>query len=131
MSTNKAKSAEVRARVDAALKTEAEAVLGALGLSAGEAIRLFYTQVALRRGLPFEVTIPANGAGAAGPKAKTKRGRKPKRAPEDYPVPHTPNAETRKVLREADEGKNLTSYESVNAMFEAILGPSWREKDPR
>jgi DNA-damage-inducible protein J len=52
------KTETIRARVDAELKAQAEAVLAELGLNASEAIRLFYKQVALRKGLPFDVTIP-------------------------------------------------------------------------
>lgn len=53
-----AKTDTIRARVDPELKHEAESVLKALGLSPTEAIRLFYRQVILRRGLPFSVEIP-------------------------------------------------------------------------
>jgi DNA-damage-inducible protein J len=53
-----AKTETIRARVEAKLKADAEAVLDQLGLTASEAIRLFYTQVALRQGLPFDVAIP-------------------------------------------------------------------------
>ena len=48
----------IRARVEPELKHEAEEVFSALGLSPTEAIRLFYKQVALHHGLPFEVRIP-------------------------------------------------------------------------
>lgn len=53
-----AKTETVRARIEPELKREAEAVLKELGLSTTEAIRLFYRQVALRKGLPFDVKIP-------------------------------------------------------------------------
>jgi len=53
-----AKSEMIRARVDPALKHEAEAVLGRLGMTPTEAITLFYKQVTLYRGLPFPVRIP-------------------------------------------------------------------------
>ena len=53
-----AKSETIRARVNARLKARAEGVLDKLGLTASEAIRLFYTQVALRKGLPFDVVMP-------------------------------------------------------------------------
>jgi len=43
----------VRARIDPSLKTDVEAVFDALGLSTSEAIRLFLSQVSLRKGLPF------------------------------------------------------------------------------
>ena len=52
------KTETVRARVEPALKKEPESVLKDLGLSPAEAIRLFYKQVTLRRGLPFAVEIP-------------------------------------------------------------------------
>lgn len=52
------KTETIRARVDAQLKAEAEAVLSELGLSSSDAIRLFYTQVILRQGLPFAVAVP-------------------------------------------------------------------------
>ena len=48
----------IRARVEPDLKREAEAVFSYLGLSATEAIRLFYKQVTLQHGLPFAVKIP-------------------------------------------------------------------------
>jgi DNA-damage-inducible protein J len=48
----------VRARVDPSLKKDAEAVFAELGLNTTEAIRLFLSQVRLRRGLPFVVTVP-------------------------------------------------------------------------
>ena len=52
------KSAMVRARVEPNLKQDAEGLFEQLGLSATQAITLFYRQVALRRGLPFDVVIP-------------------------------------------------------------------------
>jgi DNA-damage-inducible protein J len=53
-----AKSETIRARIEPALKHEAEDVLKALGMSPTEAITMFYKQVALHRGLPFPVRIP-------------------------------------------------------------------------
>ena len=53
-----AKTETIRARIEPDLKAEAESILKTLGLSPTEAIRLFYRQVALRRGLPFSVEIP-------------------------------------------------------------------------
>lgn len=52
------KSAMIRARVDPALKEDVEDIFEALGLSATQAITLFYRQVRWVRGLPFEVRIP-------------------------------------------------------------------------
>lgn len=53
-----AKTDMIRARVEPGLKREAEAVFSTLGLTATEAIRLFYRQVTLQHGLPFAVKIP-------------------------------------------------------------------------
>lgn len=53
-----AKSAMIRARVESDLKDEVEQIFRILGLSTTEAINLFYIQVRLRKGLPFEVKIP-------------------------------------------------------------------------
>ena len=53
-----AKTETIRARVEPELKYQAEALLRELGLSATEAITLFYRQVTMHRGLPFEVKIP-------------------------------------------------------------------------
>jgi DNA-damage-inducible protein J len=51
----------VKARVDPNLKIEAEAVFQELGLSTTEAIRMFLSQVRMRRGLPFRVeTLTSN-----------------------------------------------------------------------
>lgn len=52
------KTAMIRARVDPTLKEEVEAILQTLGLSTTQAITLFYQQVRLSRGLPFDLRLP-------------------------------------------------------------------------
>lgn len=52
------KTAMINARINPDLKHKAENILHRIGLSSAEAIRLFYTQVCLRKGLPFEARIP-------------------------------------------------------------------------
>ncbi len=52
------KTAMIRARTEPSLKEEAEKIFKELGLTATEAINLFYRQVKLHKGLPFEVVIP-------------------------------------------------------------------------
>jgi len=49
------KTAMIRARVEPDLKRQAETVFAECGLSVSQAIKLFYRQVHLRRGLPFEI----------------------------------------------------------------------------
>ena len=79
------KTATVRARIEPGLKEEVEALFAKLGLSTTDAINIFFKQVKLRKGLPFEVAIP--------------------------------NKLTKKVLKEADEGKNLVRHKNTDEMF--------------
>ena len=53
-----AKTETIRARVEPKLKAEAEGILESLGMNPSDAIRVFYKQAVLRKGLPFEVLIP-------------------------------------------------------------------------
>lgn len=53
-----AATSTVSVRMDAALKENAEQILGELGISASGAVQMFYRQIVLRRGLPFELTLP-------------------------------------------------------------------------
>lgn len=48
----------IRARVDPKLKKSAEAVFRKLGVRTTDAIAMFYAQVTLRQGIPFEVALP-------------------------------------------------------------------------
>lgn len=71
----------IRARVEPATKHKAEAIFKKLGLSISEAVNIFYMQVVLHKGLPFEVKIPSDL--------------------------------TLKVMKETEEGKNLTKWNSA------------------
>jgi DNA-damage-inducible protein J len=84
------KSDFIRVRIEPELKSDTEAVLGALGISITDAVTLFCRQVVLQRGLPFVVRIP--------------------------------NAETQAALKE--DLSEATRYETIDAMFAAILGDS-------
>ena len=52
------KTATVRARIEPDLKEEVEKLFHELGISTTDAINIFFKQVKLRHGLPFEVAIP-------------------------------------------------------------------------
>ena len=52
------KSAMVRARMEPELKEHAEEVFQHLGLSVTQANTMFYKQIEIRQGLPFNVAIP-------------------------------------------------------------------------
>ena len=54
-----AKSANLYARIEPDLKEQAESILAALGIPASNAITMFYKQIVLQRGMPFEMKLPA------------------------------------------------------------------------
>jgi DNA-damage-inducible protein J len=86
--SNAPKTGMIRARVSPELKARAEGILAEIGLSPSDAIRMFYKQVTLRNGLPFEARIP--------------------------------NATTRKALRDAEAGRGMADYASVDEMFKDL-----------
>lgn len=55
-----AKTANLYARIEPDVKEQAEGILSALGIPASNAINMFYKQIILQRGLPFEVKMPAS-----------------------------------------------------------------------
>lgn len=54
------KSANLYARIEPEVKEKAEGILSSLGIPASSAINMFYKQIILQRGLPFEVKLPAD-----------------------------------------------------------------------
>ena len=61
-----AKSANLYARIEPEVKEQAEAILNALGIPASNAITMFYKQIILQRGLPFEVKLPEHPLDVSG-----------------------------------------------------------------
>ena len=49
----------VYARIDTNLKENAEAILAQLGITPSSAIQMMYSQIVLRRGMPFDLQLPA------------------------------------------------------------------------
>ncbi len=82
------KTDTIRARVEPKLRADAERILAALGMNASDGIRMFYKQVVLQKGLPFNVLIP--------------------------------NAETRKAMKDVEEGKGLTRYKDTQEMLDKL-----------
>ncbi len=82
------KTEEVRARIDPATKAAAEGVFAKLGLSPSEAVRLFYRQVELHQGFPFDLRVP--------------------------------NEETLRAIRDLDERRELTSFDTLEAFGAAL-----------
>ena len=54
------KSANLYVRIEPELKEQAEDILAELGISASGAINMFYKQIILRKGIPFDVVLPSS-----------------------------------------------------------------------
>ena len=52
------KTANLYARIEPDVKEQAESILSSLGIPASNAINMFYKQIILQKGLPFEVKLP-------------------------------------------------------------------------
>ncbi len=53
-----AKTANLYARIEPEVKEQAEDILTALGIPVSNAINMFYKQIILHRGIPFEIKLP-------------------------------------------------------------------------
>ncbi len=53
------KTANLYARIEPEVKEKAESILSDLGIPASNAINMFYKQIILHRGIPFDVKIPS------------------------------------------------------------------------
>lgn len=53
-----AKTSTLHTRIETDLKNSVESIFAQLGLTSADAIKLFYRQVELQGGLPFELKIP-------------------------------------------------------------------------
>lgn len=84
-----AKTEFIRARVEPELKTQAEEIFSKLGLSPTDAITLFYVQVILHDGLPFEVRIPNSETREAIRQAETGDGLKDYADPDELKERHS------------------------------------------
>ena len=52
------KTANLYARIEPDVKEQAESILSSLGVPVSNAINMFYKQIILQRGLPFDVKLP-------------------------------------------------------------------------
>ena len=53
------KTANLYVRIEPDLKEQAEKILSALGIPASNAINMFYKQIILQRGMPFDLKLPS------------------------------------------------------------------------
>jgi DNA-damage-inducible protein J len=52
------KSATINTRIDEKTKTQAQSILRILNIPMSEAISMFFKQIVLHKGIPFEIKIP-------------------------------------------------------------------------
>lgn len=53
-----AKTSNLYARIEPDVKEQAETILSALGIPVSNAINMFYKQIILQRGIPFDMKLP-------------------------------------------------------------------------
>lgn len=61
-----AKTSIVYAKIDTNLKNNAENVLSQLGISPSSAIQMFYSQIVLNDGIPFQLKLPSSKPSSIG-----------------------------------------------------------------
>ena len=54
-----ANTSVIYARIDSNLKDNAEGILSQLGISPSSAIQMLYSQIVLKKGIPFELRLPS------------------------------------------------------------------------
>lgn len=59
MARTATRTANIYTRVDPETKEQAEAILNQLGIPMSNAIGMFLRQIVMRRGIPFDITVPA------------------------------------------------------------------------
>ena len=69
------KNSSISARINASDKKRAEAVFKKLGITASQAIAMFYKQVQIRNGIPFPVELPNARTQTAIDEARSGKGR--------------------------------------------------------
>jgi len=103
-----AKTAMLRTRVDSDKKEAAEAVLSKLGISLGEAIGMFLSQVGIQKGIPFPLTT-SRRLDLANATIEEIESRYAERIP---------NAATRAAL--AEDTRSAARYRSVRQLIKAL-----------
>lgn len=53
------KTSVVTAQIDADLRESAEEILARLGITPSAAIQMFYRQIVLTKGIPFDICLPS------------------------------------------------------------------------
>ena len=88
-----AKTSAVYARIDTQLKENAEGILAELGISPSSAIQMFYSQIVLKKGMPFELRLPSKKPTAIGGMTKEQMDRELQKGMEDIAAGRVVSAE--------------------------------------
>ncbi|MCB0142196.1 MAG: type II toxin-antitoxin system RelB/DinJ family antitoxin [Caldilineaceae bacterium] len=100
------KSAMIRARMDPHLKEEAESILEELGISTTQALTIFYQQIRLKKGIPFDVRLPKEADAPVNP------------TPVQHPSAPFPVHEKRAIMEQ-----NVAAYKAMyDTLIERYLG---------
>lgn len=91
ISVKKMNTSQFNVRTDIDTKKKVDSILKTLGLNTSQAVNMFFSQVILNNGIPFDVKIPSY-----------------------Y------NEKTMKVIEDAENGEGLLSYNSTKDFFADI-----------
>lgn len=67
-----ANTSAVYARIDTELKENAEGILCQLGITPSSAIQMLYSQIVLKKGMPFDLRLPSTKPTAVGGMSREK-----------------------------------------------------------
>jgi len=125
------KSSAISARIDPTLKQRAEEIFNELGLTASQAITLYYRQVTLHQGIPFAVSLPKQRAEAAVQADPLETSAAPNRAVDDTISTLYVSPERDQLLQEqqAYEAMHPTLWATYPNQFVAILGGKVVDRD--
>ena len=99
-----AKSANLNIRMKPEIKDKAENILNSLGIPPSNAIDMFYRQIILNKGLPFEVKLPDIN-------------------PLD--ISELSKEDLNKILKEGLKDLENGNYESIDDAFKSIYDQIW------
>jgi DNA-damage-inducible protein J len=81
----------VQVRIDENIKKPAEILLKQLGIKPSQAINMFYRQIIINEGIPFNITLSK-----------------------------MPNIETSQVIKDVEQNKNLQEYNNFEDAFKGL-----------
>lgn len=99
-----ARTASVYARVEPEIKEQAENVLDLLGISMSNAISMFLKQIALQKGIPFEMKLPRTEPLAYGALTKEQFDKEISKGMEDIKAGRVYSAESIEAEMKRDFG---------------------------